>query len=253
METCARAEFLASHSVYGTPMQHSTKAEGNLDSSHQSNQEFVVASDTERELGMDSSEQLIVHEPQAPCPVSKEQENNLPESTPWWHQHMFNRATRPQEQITSKKQRLRVVQPADSLLPSIRNRKFEMPELCRVFMGEVWRIMFTIAACCDLYGLTWSIAAVSASSLASDIPILHNQNDYMLFVLIFAVIVIPVSFLSVADQIWIQMVFFGGRMVMVILMLVTVAVAFGASKPHFGDQDGPQPTSPLANFSMLSL
>jgi hypothetical protein len=70
---------------------------------------------------------------------------------------------------------------------------------------------------------------------------------------IFATVVIPLSFLTVAEQIWIQMAFFGGRMLMVILMLVTVIAAFGASEPHFGDQDGPQTTAPLANFSMLSV
>jgi hypothetical protein len=252
METCARAEFLASHSVDGTALQDSTKAEFNLDSSHQSVQRLVVESDTEQELNTESSEQLAIHKQQPPCPAS-EQETIFSESTPWWHQHMFPGASGTQEQMTSKKQKLDVDQTSKSRLPNIRNRKFEMPELCRIFMGELWRIMFTVAACCDLYGLTWSITAVSASSLASDIPILHNQDDYMLFVLIFAVIVIPLSFLSVADQIWIQMAFFGGRVLMVILMLVTIAAAFGASEPHFGDQDGPQPTSPLANFSMLSL
>ena len=256
METCARAEFLASHSV--------DKVEANLDCSYQSDEQLVlshgvpspgteppISPGTERELDEEPSERMTVPEPQPP---SEERETNLSESTPWWHHHLFEGAVRNQEQITSKSQGLHAVQAAaNSLLPDIRNRKFEMPELCRIFMGEVWRIMFTFAACCDLYGLMWSIAAVSASSLASEFPILHNPDDYMLYVLIFAIIVIPMSFLSIADQIWIQIAFFGGRMLMVIMMLITVAAAFGASEPHFGDQNGPQRTSPVANFSMLSL
>jgi hypothetical protein len=163
-------------------------------------------------------------------------------------------SARDQQQIAPKRQLQRYgVQTTNAVLPDIRHRKFEMPELCRIFMGDMSRIVFTFVACCDLYGLTWSIAAVSASSLAADIPILHNQDDYMIYVLVFATTVIPLSFLAVADQVWIQIAFFGGRMLMVIVMLVTVAAAFGASEPHFGDQAGRQPTASLANFSMLSV
>jgi hypothetical protein len=249
--------------------EHLTDSEGESPCSVPEDQ--ATSADTRVDVGSEaveresrqeeSNEHLTIPGAQPPFKdAAEDQHITVPDVVPWWYQHVFTESKRSanQSRITSETPKHQLQQQNDddtgkSPLPNIRNRKFEMPELCRIFMGDVWRIMFTFAACCDLYGLTWSIAAVSASSLASDIPILHNDDDYMLYVLIFATIVIPLSFLSIVDQIWIQMAFFGGRMLMVILMLVTVIAAFGASEPHFGDQDGPQATAPLANFSMLSL
>lgn len=139
------------------------------------------------------------------------------------------------------------------ILPKIRNRKFELPELSRIFLGRSWSLIFTATACLDLYGLTWSVAAVFASSLAAEFSILSSVDDYVSFILIFAVVVIAISFVPIVAQVWLQMAFFAGRMLMVIIMLTTTAAAFGASEPHFGDQDGPQRTAPLANIGVLHL
>ena len=139
------------------------------------------------------------------------------------------------------------------ILPEICNRKFELPELSRIFLGQTWCLIFTVTACLDLYGLTWSIAAVFASSLASEVSILNDANDYVSLLLIFAAIVIPLSFVPMVSQVWIQMGFFAGRTLMVVIMLTTTAAAFAASEPHFGNQDGPQQTSPLANFRFLHV
>lgn len=138
-------------------------------------------------------------------------------------------------------------------LPVIGNRKFELPELSRIFLGEVWRLIFTVTTYCNLYGLTWSLAAVFASSLSSDFSIRDDQDDYFIFIIIFAAIVIPMAFVPIIDQVWVQLVFFAGRMIMVVVMLATTAAAYVASEPHFGDQAGPQRTAPLANFRTLHL
>ena len=138
-------------------------------------------------------------------------------------------------------------------LPEIGDRKFELPELWRIFLGQTWRLIFTATACLDLFGLTWSVAAVFASSLAAEFSIVNDANDYVAFLLIFAVVVIPLSCVPIIAQVWIQMVFFAGRMLLVLIMLTTTASAYGASEPHFGNQDGPQQTAPLANFRVLHV
>jgi hypothetical protein len=140
-----------------------------------------------------------------------------------------------------------------NLLPEIRSRKFELPELSRIFLGRTWSLIFTATACLDLYGLTWSVAAVFASSLAAEFSILSSVDDYVSFILIFAVVVIAISFDPIVAQVWLQMAFFAGRMLMVIIMLSTTAAAYGAPEPHFGGQVGPQRTAPLANFGVLHV
>jgi Transmembrane amino acid transporter protein len=140
-----------------------------------------------------------------------------------------------------------------SSLPVICSRKFELPELCRIFLGEGWRVVFTITTALDLCGITWSVAAVFASSLASQFSIREDEDDYFIFILIFSAIVIPLTCVPLIDQAWIQVSFFAGRMVMVSIMLITTAAAYNASVPHFGDQDGPERPATLANFRTLHL
>lgn len=144
-----------------------------------------------------------------------------------------------------------------SALPVIRSRKFELPELSRIFLGE-GRVVFTVTTALDICGLTWSVAAVFASSLASQFSIREDkgqqEDDYFIFILIFSAIVIPLTCVPVIDQVWVQVSFFAGRMVMVSIMLTTTAAAYNASVPHFGDQYGPEHTAPLlANFRTLHL
>jgi hypothetical protein len=82
----------------------------------------------------------------------------------------------------------------------ILERTFEMSELCRIFMGPWMRNFFTLTTAGDLYGITWTLAAVFGSSLANDFPIGTDDNDYQMYIFIFAVIVVPISCLSILDK-----------------------------------------------------
>lgn len=205
--------------------------------------------DTERS---ESSEESLCLEPAPPS-----DEHN------WWYERIYtSRDSTNQQAIAenlSTNDGMMLTDPTQSeqqrktSLPVIRNRKFELPELSRIFLGETWRIFFTVTICCDLYGLTWSVASVFASSLASNFSMRDNQDDYVLFIVIFAAAVVPMSFLSIVDQLYVQLLFFIGRLGMVALMLGTTAVAFNSSEPHFGDQIGAQQSSPLADFRTLHL
>jgi hypothetical protein len=136
----------------------------------------------------------------------------------------------------------------------IRNRKFELPELSRLFLGDTFRIFFTITACLDLYGLTWSIAAVFASSLAAEFSIWDSEEkDYLFFIGVFALTAIPLTLIPIISQVWIQILFFIGRMIMVVVMLATCAAAYNSDISHFGDQVGRQKISSLANFNTLQM
>lgn len=174
-----------------------------------------------------------------------ENKNRSGDESKWWYKRTYIASEKPIDHLKKQSGRLS--------LPAIGDRKFELPELSRIFLGETWRIFFTITTCFDLYGITWSVASVFGSSLASEFSMRDNQDDYMLFIAIFAAIVVPMSFLNIVDQLYVQLLFFIGRMFMVTIMLATTAVASSSRDPHFGDQGGPQRTSPLADFRTLHL
>ena len=134
----------------------------------------------------------------------------------------------------------------------ILERTFEMSELCRIFMGPWMGKFFTLTTAGDLYGITWTLAAVFGSSLAHDFPI-GTSNDYRTYIFIFLVIVVPISCLSISGQVRLQMFFLGGRTIMLGLMIATTAVACGSTEPHFGEQAKPARDVPLADFSSIIL
>jgi hypothetical protein len=134
----------------------------------------------------------------------------------------------------------------------ILDRTFEMSELCRIFMGPWMRTFFTLTTAGDLYGITWAMAAVFGSSLGHDLPI-GTSNDYQIYIFIFLVIVVPISCMSISGQVRLQMLFLGGRTIMLGLMISTLAVAYGSTEPHFGEQAKPARDVPLADFSNIIL
>jgi hypothetical protein len=137
----------------------------------------------------------------------------------------------------------------------VRDRKFELSELSRVFLGRGWRNFFTVTTCCDLYGLTWALASVFGSALSNAFPLFSvgsaNGDDdegYMVYVVTFMAITATLSCLGINDQIWLQMTFLSLRLVMVTLMVATAAIAYTSSTPQFGSQIGPINDIPLFNF-----
>jgi hypothetical protein len=139
-------------------------------------------------------------------------------------------------------------------LPTIRGRKFELPELSRLFLGDTFRWIFTGTAALDLYGLTWSIAAVFASSLAAEFSIWNDEErDYIFFMALFAVAAVPLTFVPLISQVWIQIIFFAGRILMVFVMLGTLGAAYTSETSHFGTQLSPQRNTNLVNWNTLQV
>lgn len=129
-------------------------------------------------------------------------------------------------------------------------RKFELSELCRFFMGRRLRNFFTLTTMGDLYGLTWALAVVFGSALADGIPLSGDENrDSKVYVLIFGAVTAALACVSIPDQIAVQLTFLAARLVMVALMVATAAVAYVSDDvPQFGTQVGPQLDVPIAAF-----
>jgi hypothetical protein len=91
-----------------------------------------------------------------------------------------------------------------------------------------------------MYGFMWAYCTVFANAFADKFPLGDEEDGgYKLYIAMFAVIIVPLACTSIVDQQWIQMLFVTARLVMVILMVGTVAAAYGADEPHFGSQVGP--------------
>jgi hypothetical protein len=74
----------------------------------------------------------------------------------------------------------------------IEERTFEISELCRIFLGRWMKYFFTFTTAGDLYGITWALAVVFASSFADDVP-MGTEWDYELYVAMFVVVCVPLS------------------------------------------------------------
>lgn len=130
---------------------------------------------------------------------------------------------------------------------TIRDRKFELSELCRTFLGRPARNFFTLTVMGDIYGFTWALSAVFGSSLADSLPLTGNPDrDYVTYVLIFMAVTSALSCTPMSEQINVQLAFLAGRLLMVSLVIGTVAAACLSDVPHFGsDLTRPSPNVPL--------
>jgi hypothetical protein len=134
----------------------------------------------------------------------------------------------------------------------IRERKYELSLLTKIFLGKVGTIFFSFSTLGDLYGITWATCSIFGNAFADKFPLGDAQDGgYKIYIAIFMAITVPLACFSVKDQLWIQMSFLTARLVMLILMVGTVAGAYGADEPHFGSQEGPVNDVSLAKPSNI--
>ena len=88
---------------------------------------------------------------------------------------------------------------------AIRKRTFELPALTRTFLGATASRFFSLTTSLDLYGITWTFCAVFGQNLAQNMPIVGNDDaDYKIYVGIFLLLSIPLSCMSILDQMWVS-------------------------------------------------
>jgi hypothetical protein len=159
-------------------------------------------------------------------------------------------------EASARAQALDLLRP-DGTLPQqytlkIRERKYELSLLAKIFLGKAATIFFSLTTLVSLYGAMWGFCTIFANAFADRFPLGDMQDDgYMLYVAMFMVVIVPLACTSIADQQWIQLSFVTARFIMVILMVGTVAAAHGADEPHFGSQLGPVNDVSLAKPSNI--
>jgi hypothetical protein len=134
----------------------------------------------------------------------------------------------------------------------IRERKYELSLLTKIFLGKAGTIFFSLTTLVSMYGTMWGYCTIFANAFADKFPLGDAQDGgYKLYITMFMVVIVPLACTSITDQQWIQVTFVTARFVMVILMVGTIVVAYGADEPHFGSQVGPVNEVELATPSNI--
>lgn len=106
----------------------------------------------------------------------------------------------------------------------VKNRKFEINTLCRIFLGKPGLYLFTLFISLYTFGVLWAYTSVFSSAMAAIAPIFGNGEEefnYVCYALIFGLIVVPLSCLELEEQVVIQVSLTGCRFMMLFLMLGT--------------------------------
>mmetsp|Transcript_1961 Transcript_1961/g.3031 ORF Transcript_1961/g.3031 Transcript_1961/m.3031 type:complete len:584 (-) Transcript_1961:611-2362(-) len=150
----------------------------------------------------------------------------------------------------------------------VKDRKFELTELCQIFLGDRGLQLYGMFVVLDTYGFLWAYGSVFGAAMAHTFPIESDFESYHIYVVLFAFIVVPMSFLELSEQAVAQMFLSVCRIAMVLLMISTplVAVAYRSSghtrhvdhhyhhyappTPHFDSQTKPL-GAPLVDLSHI--
>ena len=108
----------------------------------------------------------------------------------------------------------------------VKQRKFEITALCRLFLGAWGEKTYVISIALDIYGCLWGFTSVFASSLALALPFgNHYEADYTLYALVYAILVIPLSCLELKEQVMFQVMYSCCRFLIIFVMIITSLVA----------------------------
>jgi amino acid permease len=146
----------------------------------------------------------------------------------------------------------------------IGTRKFEVNELCGMFLGRFGRRIYELCLCLYMWGGLWSYASVFAQSMASHLPLYFphvgwftcdvyadaSRNctlTYLVYIGLFAIIVVPLTCLDLTEQKPLQVVLTIFRYVALGLMIVVIFVSMFSDpysrfphNPHKGmEKKGP--------------
>jgi amino acid permease len=102
-------------------------------------------------------------------------------------------------------------------------RKFEIGELCAMFMGRRFAQFYTVVVSVYMYGCLWVFSAVFGKALAYHLTIGDNVEwSYAFYLVLFAAIVVPLSCMELTEQIAMQVTLAAMRIVMMVAMLGTL-------------------------------
>ena len=105
--------------------------------------------------------------------------------------------------------------------------KYELGDLCEIFLGKQGRYAYTATICIYLYGTLWAYATVFSKAMTTHLNI--GKHSYGLYLLLYAFLVVPPSLLELSEQIVVQVILSFCRIMMLLLMVVTILNAYVCS------------------------
>ena len=112
--------------------------------------------------------------------------------------------------------------PSDSVW-LVGSHKYEVTELCEMFLGSTGLFLYTTVATLYFYGTLAAYATVFASSFASNCPL--GEYSYQIYLTLFTLVVVPPSCWELNEQVTLQLVYSYCRGIILSLMIVTAALA----------------------------
>mmetsp|Transcript_34396 Transcript_34396/g.67675 ORF Transcript_34396/g.67675 Transcript_34396/m.67675 type:complete len:631 (-) Transcript_34396:360-2252(-) len=141
---------------------------------------------------------------------------------------------------------------ASDLLPcEVGSRKFEVTELCLMFMGKKSLASYMTVTGLYLYGALWAYTSVFANALVSALPPDWGCG-YGEFVAVFALIVVPLSLMDLKEQVAVQVSLSVCRLIMVAAMVGTIYRAIlTEGEEHFDPSPSSERSNPPARWGGL--
>mmetsp|Transcript_9039 Transcript_9039/g.13911 ORF Transcript_9039/g.13911 Transcript_9039/m.13911 type:complete len:625 (+) Transcript_9039:91-1965(+) len=106
---------------------------------------------------------------------------------------------------------------------------YQVSDLCALYLGNIGYVTYMIMLLCFMYGSLWAYAAIFGASFAAHALI--PGIGYRFYVLLFGIIIAPLSCRDLAEQKFIQLALAIGRTLMLALMILTALTALVASGP----------------------
>ena len=140
------------------------------------------------------------------------------------------------------------------------NQKYEVTELCKIFLGKQSVRLYTFLIAVYMYGTLWAYSTVFSQSLAMRLPLFPQElssevvelsiASYRIYLLLFAAIVVPSSMLELSEQVLVQVTLSICRLLMVVLMISTICFATiqQSIDSSNGHDEASQPFGPLTRF-----
>lgn len=153
-------------------------------------------------------------------------------------------------------------------LLTVQKSKLETTDLCLLFLGRKAGRIYILCIILYVYGLLWTFATVFGKSMTEAFPIftLSDEDSYLIYVGVFALFVVPLSFIELREQVSVQVAMAFCRLIVVLIFVFTpLFVAYNAGrpagcsfngqtdfeKPKLWDSSGFHLMIPVVNFAIL--
>ena len=91
------------------------------------------------------------------------------------------------------------VESAEGRAERFTHRRIEVNELVQIFLGRPARRVYEVLLCIYMIGALWSYSAVFSQSMEGQLPIGEIDNNYLFYLGIFAIVVVPLTCLEMTE------------------------------------------------------